>query len=196
MTSVRHNPSSRAISEDALLDAARASILDLGWRRTTLTEVARRAGASRMTLYRKWPDMKSLVADLMTRELAHAIGPLAADHDAAIADAVVDAVRVIRGNELFARIIELDPELLLPYLLERRGRSQDLVLDALVPAIEAGQRDGTVRDADAPTMARALVLTAHGFTLSARTMLGAGGPRRAAAFDAELTTIIETYLAP
>ena len=30
--------------EDAYLDAARDCILDVGWRRTTLTEVARRAG--------------------------------------------------------------------------------------------------------------------------------------------------------
>src|SRR3712207_8662087 len=38
------------------LDAARACILDVGWKRTTLTEVARRAGVSRMTIYRTWAD--------------------------------------------------------------------------------------------------------------------------------------------
>ena len=43
-------------------------ILDVGWRRTTLTEVARRAGVSRMTIYRTWPDMPQLLGDLMTRE--------------------------------------------------------------------------------------------------------------------------------
>ena len=58
----------RAAGDDALLDAARASIVAVGWRRSTLTDVARRAGVSRMTIYRRWPDMQSLVADLMTRE--------------------------------------------------------------------------------------------------------------------------------
>ena len=53
MSSLRHNEEPQA----GYLDAARACILDVGWRRTTLTEVARRAGVSRMTIYRAWPDM-------------------------------------------------------------------------------------------------------------------------------------------
>ena len=53
---------------DTYLDAARDCILDVGWRRTTLTEVARRAGVSRMTIYRTWADMPQLLSDLMTRE--------------------------------------------------------------------------------------------------------------------------------
>src|SRR4028118_1689679 len=63
MASSRNN----GVADDPLLDAARECILAVGWRRTTLTEVARRAGVSRMTLYRRWPDMQSLLADLMTR---------------------------------------------------------------------------------------------------------------------------------
>ena len=70
MTSLRHNDSSKTAAVDAYLDAARDCILDLGWRRTTLTEVARRAGVSRMTIYRSWPDMPQLLGDLMTREWA------------------------------------------------------------------------------------------------------------------------------
>ena len=57
-----------ASTEELLLDAARACILAVGWRRSTLTEIARRAGVSRMTVYRSWPDMQALFADLMTRE--------------------------------------------------------------------------------------------------------------------------------
>ena len=53
---------------DPVLDAAREVVLAVGVRRTTLTEVARRAGLSRMTIYRRWPDVRALVADLMTRE--------------------------------------------------------------------------------------------------------------------------------
>jgi AcrR family transcriptional regulator len=68
MTSLRHNDESSPGPRDAYLDAARACILDVGWRRTTLTEVARRAGVSRMTIYRSWADMPTLLGDLMTRE--------------------------------------------------------------------------------------------------------------------------------
>ena len=55
-------------SEDLALDAAREAILAVGWSRTTLTDIARRAGLSRMTLYRRWPEMNALLGDLMTRE--------------------------------------------------------------------------------------------------------------------------------
>src|SRR6478609_6335891 len=68
MTSTRHNPESPTSPDDAYLDAAREAILAVGWSRTTLTDIARRAGVSRMTLYRRWPDTQTLLADLMTRE--------------------------------------------------------------------------------------------------------------------------------
>src|ERR1700710_3304798 len=79
MRSTRHNPSvlshppaadlaTSSSADDGYLDAARDAILAVGWSRTTLTDIARRAGVSRMTLYRRWPDTQTLLADLMTRE--------------------------------------------------------------------------------------------------------------------------------
>ena len=53
---------------DQILDAARATVLDFGVSRTTVSEVARRAGLSRMTVYRRYPDGAALMRALMTRE--------------------------------------------------------------------------------------------------------------------------------
>src|SRR3954447_6144607 len=99
-------------ARDAHLDAARACILDLGWRRTTLTEVARRAGVSRMTIYRTWSDMGQLLGDLMTREWAGVVAatvdaedPAASAVDRLVGD-LVGTVRTLRDNELFVRIVE------------------------------------------------------------------------------------------
>src|SRR5580704_3193435 len=55
-------------TEAAILDAAGECVLAYGVRRTSLSDVARRAGVSRPTVYRRWPDRRALVADLMTRE--------------------------------------------------------------------------------------------------------------------------------
>jgi AcrR family transcriptional regulator len=169
MTSLRHNPSAKPVATDAYLDAARDCILDVGWRRTTLTEVARRAGVSRMTIYRSWPDMPQLLSDLMTREgttIVTTSVPVAP-----LIDRIIGAVRAIRDNELFVRIVELDPELLLPYLLNRRGRSQDLIIELIEGAVREGQAEGTVRPGNPTAMARALVLAAHGFVISGHTMV-------------------------
>lgn len=185
---------------DGYLDAARACILDLGWRRTTLTEVARRAGVSRMTIYRTWSDMGRLLGDLMTREWAGVVAATVADEDPAasaverlVAD-LVGTVRTLRDNELFVRIVELDPELLLPYLLSRRGRSQDAILTLVADAVRSGQAAGEVRAGNPVALARALVLAAHGFVLSAHTMVDDQASE--AELDAELTTLVRRALQP
>lgn len=193
MTSLRHNEEPAASPADAYLDAARACILDVGWRRTTLTEVARRAGVSRMTIYRTWADMPTLLADLMTREwtglVATTVGTsTAADPLARLVDDVVATIAALRENELFVRIVELDPELVLPYLLSRRGRSQQLIIDLLGARLREAQAAGSVRDGDPVAMARGMVLAAHGFVLSAHTMVD--GDVRADALDAELRTLL------
>jgi AcrR family transcriptional regulator len=204
MTSTRHKAEPRS-GDDAYLDAAREAILAVGWSRTTLTDIARRAGVSRMTLYRRWPDTQTLLADLMTREWGTVVG-LAAEQASSTPDAraritsgVVATVRALRENELVRRIVDVDPEVLLPYLLDRRGRSQQYVADATAALVEEGQRDGSVRAGDPTTLARALLLATHGFVLSAHTMVdGASSGRDAdvSHLDAELAHLVDRFLAP
>ena len=199
MTSLRHNSDPEREPRDAYLDAARECILDVGWRRTTLTEVARRAGVSRMTIYRTWSDMSQLLGDLMTREWGAVVAEAANVPDQAgsverIVGTAVRAVRALRENELFVRIVELDPQLLLPYLLSRRGRSQQAILDLVADQLRAGQATGEVRDTDPDVQARALLLDTHGFVLSAHTMVDDLASEEA--LEAELAEILTRAVRP
>jgi AcrR family transcriptional regulator len=192
MTSIRHNT-----SDEPYLDAARDNILAVGWRRTTLTDIARRAGVSRMTIYRRWPDMQALLADLLVREWGGLIDDSLLDLEgsqtrATIVEGVTGTVAKLRENPVFMRILEVDPELLLPYLLERRGRNQDLVLDLLSNGIRRGQADGTVRDGDPELLSRALLLALHGFVISRPTM----SDTPSGDLDHELAVLVERYLQP
>jgi len=194
MTSLRNKR-----SEDRYLDAARACILATGWTRTTLTDVARRAGVSRMTIYRTWPDMQTLLADLMTREWGGVVAEVAAAGSGAgtldrLSAGVTRTVTALRSNDLLRKIVEVDPELLLPYLLQRPGRSQENVLGLLEPLVVQGQAEGSVRPGDPTLMARSVLLAAHGFTLSVQTV--SDDRRPAPAYDAELRLMLERYLAP
>jgi AcrR family transcriptional regulator len=194
MTSTRNNRT----RDDVLLDAARDCIVRVGLRRTKLTDVAHRAGVSRMTLYRRWPDMESLVSDLMTREWAtvsdRALGPgRAGSARARLVGGLVDCVVGVRGSPMLRRIAELDPEILLPYVVDRRGTSIDHLLDLVVAAVAAGQRDGSVRDGEPAVLARAALLAIQGFTLSAQTMTDEVTEER---LHAELGALLDRYLAP
>ena len=177
MTSLRHTTRAAAYPRlDGYLDVARACILDVGWRRTTLTEVAKRAGVSRMTIYRAWPDMGSLLGDLMTREwvgIAAATQVAAADTmtPEGIAEAALATVRALRDNELFVRIVELDPDLMLPYLLHRRGRSQEALVEPEDHLDEAagGLRQGRGAAGVPPAGGMHLALLSRGHVLQCDT---------------------------
>ncbi|MFE6709348.1 TetR/AcrR family transcriptional regulator [Streptomyces sp. NPDC057695] len=199
MTPIRHNHE----DADPVLDAARDCVLAVGVRRTTLTDVARRAGVSRMTIYRRWPDVRTLVGDLMTREwIAVAAGAMpAADDDRPererIVEGLVAGAAAFRAHPLFHKILDVDPELLLPYILDRRGASQDALLGLLHSALEDGHEDGSVRRVRADLQARSLLLVVQSFTLSLRTMTDDTDPELSeAAFLDELRTLLERTIAP
>jgi AcrR family transcriptional regulator len=186
-------------SDDALLDAARECIVRVGLRRTKLTDVAHRAGVSRMTLYRRWPDMESLLSDLMTREWAGvARGALDDRPDAGpvrerLVTGLADCVAGVRGSPMLRRIAELDPEVLLPYVVDRRGTSIDRMLDRVAVAVAAGQHDGSVRPGEPAVLARAVLLAMQGFTLSLQIMTDEVPEDR---LRAELAVLLDRYLAP
>lgn len=199
MTPIRHNHS----DGDAVLDAVRDCVLAVGVRRTTLTDVARRAGVSRMTLYRRWPDVRSLVGDLMTREwVAVATGAMperrpGADARGLIVDGLVAGVGAFRAHPLFRKIVDVDPELLLPYVLDRRGASQEALIALLADAVREGHADGSVRAGHVERQARALLLIVQSFTLSLRTMTDEDDADLSSeAFLAELRSILERTLTP
>ena len=185
---------------DRLLTAARESILLVGWKRTTLTDIATRAGVSRMTVYRTYSDMTELLADLMMREQAALVAAAVDSVEVTrawpdrLGIGVARTVDALRDNDLFRRMIDVDPEWVLPYLLERRGRFQDAVLEVVGERIVEGQRDGSIRAGDPVVLARTVLLTAHGFALSAPLMTDAavGQP----VLDDELAELLRRYLTP
>lgn len=183
---------------DAVLDATRASVLAVGVRRTTLTDVARRAGVSRMTLYRLVPDVTTLILEVMTQEFA----ALLADAEAAtarkrsararIVTTTVEVARRLPDEPLFRRVVDVDPELLLPYLTDRVGSTQRLAAAHVRRMLADGVGDGSVRRTDLDVLAMSMVLTVSAFVVSARLLDSVG---RKAALD-ELTVLLDGWLRP
>lgn len=191
---------SQRISKDELLDALRASVLRVGVRRTTLAEVARLAGVSRMTLYRHFGDVRSAVAELMTREFSTLLA--AAAHDVAdlpnarerLVSAAALMVERLRGHELFRRVLDVDSQLLLPYIFDRLGATQRAAVAMFTRAVAEGQADGSVRgDVDPALAAYVLQLAGQSFALSARVTEERHEPEEV---TAELRALLDAYLRP
>jgi AcrR family transcriptional regulator len=183
---------------DEILDAVAWGIAGVGVRRTTMAEVARRAGRSRSTCYTHFPDVTAAAANLLTRELVGLLAQATADADAphARAELVSRAVYVARRvpeHPVLGRILDLDAELLVPYLTARLGSSQRAILDVVTDTVARGQEDGSVREGDPKLIAFSVLLVAQSFVISAR--LAAEVHDRRAVLD-ELALVLDRSLAP
>ncbi|TSE00007.1 TetR/AcrR family transcriptional regulator [Skermania sp. ID1734] len=182
--------------DDAILDAARSCIEDFGVRRTTLVEVARRAGVSRPTVYRRWPDTNALIGDLLTREMRRLVTIPQVGSEITRADivaAVVEAASSLRTHPMFDKIFRTDADLLLTYVVERLGRSQLALIDLLSAGIAAAQEGGSVRPGDPRQLATMVLLISQSTVQSARMVADTLPPPDLAA---ELAHAIDGYLAP
>jgi AcrR family transcriptional regulator len=156
-------------TETAILDAALAEVLAHGIRRTTASDIARRCGIARQTLYRYWPDAQSVFAALVTRELLAALPALPdpADGLEGLVEAVALAADRIRRMPLVDRLRDTDPELFARYILDRLGTSQRAIHAELARAISGGQRAGFVRPGEPAELAAMVLLIAQSAVQSA-----------------------------
>jgi AcrR family transcriptional regulator len=174
MATIRHTTSPNRVADDVLLDAAMECVLAVGVRRTTLSDVARTAGVSRMTLYRRFPDVRGMLSALLTREFGKIIIEVTragAGESTARGQLVVAAVHALRAlavNPLMRTLIERDAEMLLPYITERIGTSQRMSEEYLHAQLAAGQADGSVRTGNPAIQARTIYLLLQPYVIAIR----------------------------
>jgi AcrR family transcriptional regulator len=190
---------SRHTTRDRALTAARAAILEISPGRTTMVEVSRRSGVGRTTLYRHWPDISALVADLLTRELTGVVERVGPDllegavHDAdELARLLCAMADEVRTEPLLDALRRHESGMLAEYVFRRLGTSQhrliDFLRDVLARAIAA---DARLAGRDPDRMATMLYLAVQGAVLSAPL---ADPPLDADSWRAELHLLVTGYL--
>ena len=184
---------------NTILTAAAEEVSSVGLRRTTLTDVARRAGVSRMTVYREYGDAATLFRAMLTSEVKDVVSEAEAQAGwgqtgrSRVVTAVVAGSRRLATHPLFRRVLDLDPEMLLPMVVDRLGSGQLHARERLLDLLHAGVDDGSIRPLDVPTAAHVVLLTAQSFVFSIR--ISEADPALADVW-AELGELLERYLAP
>lgn len=182
---------------DAVLDAVREEVITYGLTRARMTSIAQRAGISRATLYRRARSLEEIVLDTLVADfddLLLAVTPTTGE--VTRADIVAAGRRAVEefGRNAFVRaLLEHDAHLLVPYLVERFGRSQEAVLTALRVAITAAQSNGTVRDGDPRVLSVGVMQAMMPYIISVRPL--AGVAPKSVWLD-EISLLLDRYLAP
>lgn len=184
----------RSTGIDAILDAALLVFAELGLRRATVDDVARRAGVGRITVYRRIGGKQDLIDAVLARESQRLFADVLAAADAAdgpaerIAAGFAATVTTVRGNAMWQRLLTLETDSAL----------QQLTLDGqsvLAAAVAATVRilDPQLRDAapSAHQLARAelLVRVTHSVLLTPHAVVPL-------ADHDDLTAFARTYLVP
>ncbi|MFE7192242.1 TetR/AcrR family transcriptional regulator [Kitasatospora sp. NPDC057541] len=183
-------------TDDVILDAAADLIVQFGVGRTQLAEIARRAGVSRPTVYRRWPDVRAVIGALLTREIAATRDAvrLSGTDRAAFVDGVVEvAVRLRDHPVLGALLRSADSDTLFEYVVDRLGASQRGLLEALRAGIAQGQRHGSIRAGEPVELAAMVLLIAQSTVQSHRMVAPLLSE---AAWRRELARALDGYLAP
>ena len=185
-------------TEERLLAAVRDEVIAYGVRRATATSIAQRAGVSRMTVYRRGGGVKQLVLDALSREFETFLAAVSSDVRAPhargrLVAGVVAAIAAASHAPLVSALRRHDPELLLPYLVDRHGRTQQAVLAYTAAMVEAGVADGSVRPVDVRTASYVLLHALQDFVISAEIL---ATTKDLVDLDGEVAHLVDAYLAP
>ncbi len=155
-----------------ILDAALEQFTVLGLRRSSMDDVARRAGVSRVTVYRRFRNKDKLVEQTLLREngrffqlLDSAVASLPTMEERVVEGFVV-ALRHTRAHPLFGGLLRLEPEVVLPYLTVNGGSTLSATVEYLTGHLRRAQQVEGRPDDDPRPVAELMVRVAVSFLLN------------------------------
>lgn len=171
-----------------VLDAAYEQFCRMGIQRSTMEDVARRAGVSRITVYRRFATKDALVERVVRREFRRYFDRFLVDIAQArtAADRVVvgfvSALRAIRGNPLIGGMLTAEPDFLVSSLIGDEGRTLATVSRFVAGQLGHEQRAGHVsKDLDVEYVAEMMVRVSASYLAIPSTLVDLDDEDRLAA---------------
>ena len=136
-----------------ILDAAFELFCHIGVQRTTMEDVARRAGVSRITVYRRFATKSALVDHVVRRQIRRYFDRFLVDIEKATTAAervvvgFVSSLRAVRHNPLIRGLMAADPNALIPTTIGDNGRTFATVQTFVAGQLRREQQAGNVAEA-------------------------------------------------
>ncbi|MCW4354014.1 TetR/AcrR family transcriptional regulator [Hoyosella sp. YIM 151337] len=179
-----------------LLDAAYDLFSRIGIQRTSMEDVAKRAGLSRITVYRKFESKPALVDQVILREFRRYFTTFFSDIRGAesVADRVVigfvSALRTSWNNPLISELVNTEPTLAAGSITGADGKVFAAVQQFVASQLRQAQRKGGLSDnVDIELVAEMMVRVAVSF-------LTIPSPTVDLSDDAQLAAVARKYLVP
>ena len=156
---------------ERILDAALAEFASFGLRRATVEHITRRAKVGRMTLHRRFPSKQALIAAVFLREIRRVLGEVDAvmAEQETLVDKLVEGlafgIRAVHEHRLFSRLLETDPEAMLPYLTLEAGSLMVASSGYVAEQLRAASLSTPSR-ADAAARGEAMIRLCHSILLT------------------------------
>lgn len=185
------------LTTERILDAALEQFEADGIRGSTVEAVARRAGVSRITVYRRFARKEALVNAVAAREASRIIAATD-EHITPIPDAETRTVEGfvfllerLREHELTRRLIAIEPESVLGSLTVEAGPVLEVAVRYVAQQIRRGQEEGAFAAYDPEPVAELLVRFAHSLVLTPRAAVDFDDPEGVREFaGAHVTPIL------
>jgi AcrR family transcriptional regulator len=137
---------------ERVLAATYACVARFGMGKTTVDDVVKESGVSRASIYRLFPGGKDqLLRETVGWEMNHFFARLAEavydapDFASLLEEGLVFAHRAIQEHVVLRKVLETEPERLLPLITVEQHRVLDFITAFLLPYLEREQRAGRVR---------------------------------------------------
>jgi AcrR family transcriptional regulator len=187
-----------------VLDAALAQFEEIGIRRSTIEDIARRAGIDRVTVYRRVGSKDDVIQAVLVREARRLIDQVSADTaplptlEQRIATSFAATVLHIRRNALFSRMVALDGDTVLPRITTQASPLLTMGIAAAVRLLEQAQADGLLDPiADPQGISEVLIRLVHSFVLTPTGVVKLEDRAALEAFaSAHLTPLVMGHAAP
>lgn len=196
LSSVSPDVTTADATAERLLDAAYDLFCRLGIQRTSMEKVAKTAGVTRVTLYRKFATKDALVDQVVLREFRRYFDEFRTEipHAHTVADRVVlgfvGSLRAIAGNPLISGISDDEPSMLIESMIGGDGMLMSVVQKFVAAQLRREQSAGTISAAlDVELVAEMMVrISASFLTVPSRVV--------DITDDAQLADIARRFLVP